>query len=259
MVGYSTFLLVDATLGFGVVVLTNSNGDNLHAQMLARATHADVLGRMSTAGDVVLPDPDPRLRMSTSEHDEERPSLSGLFLKPGRPADSEALSIHVAEEAVSVDYAGETGTVYRTLTGRYVTNHKKLRDFHLDFADDEGVKRWTHGPTTWLLAVSETSGEGQAPQLEPDRMSAALVGQYRTYSPWFPMFRIVWREGELFLSAPGGVEAPSEEELLVEIEPEVFRVGSDPWLPERLTVGPIIGGHAISVALDGCVYSRTGL
>ena len=84
-----------------------------------------------------------------------------------------------------------------------------------------------------------------------------IVGHYRSYSPWYPTLRIVRRAGQLLLAAPGGVEAPSEEEELVELAPGVFRIGSDPSIPERLTVGPIVDGVAVSVERDGCIYSRT--
>ena len=40
------------------------------------------------------------------------------------------------------------------------------------------------------------------------------VGRYRSYTPWFPTFRIVLRSGRLYLIAPGGVEASDEEEEL---------------------------------------------
>jgi hypothetical protein len=236
MVGYSTFILVDQTAEVGVVVLTNANGENLYAQLLARAAHADLLG----LGRDVFAEPGP--------------PKPGTFLRQGSSATSDALIFRGgADSAAFVDYAGATGTVYPTLTGRYVTDHPVLRTFHLDFAEDDGVGRWTHGPDVWL---AEAQGTGSAQS--PSELQAALVGRYRTYSPWFPTFRIVWRDGELLLVAPGGVEAPSEEESLVEVAPGIFRVGSDPWLPERLTVGPVVDGRAISVSLDGCVFSRTG-
>ena len=33
-------------------------------------------------------------------------------------------------------------------------------------------------------------------------------------------------------------------------------LGADPWLPERLAVGPVVGGRCLHVVRDGCTYSR---
>jgi hypothetical protein len=84
----------------------------------------------------------------------------------------------------------------------------------------------------------------------------AVAGHYRSWSPWYPGFRVVARDGGLVLIASGGVEAPGDDEALVELEPGVFRIGADPWMPERLHVGPVVDGHAVTVTRDGCVYSR---
>ena len=57
--------------------------------------------------------------------------------------------------------------------------------------------------------------------------------------------------------APGGVEAPNEDQQLVDIGAGVYRIGTDEWLPERLTSGPVINGKAITVTRDSLVYSRS--
>jgi hypothetical protein len=110
---------------------------------------------------------------------------------------------------------------------------------------------WCWGP--YVLAPDH-----MPPNLMPplDSRLLALVGHYRSWSPWFPGFRIVARRGGLVLIAPGGVEAPGDDEHLVELAPGLFRIGADPWLPERLVVGPVVDGHAVTVERDGCVYSR---
>ena len=241
-----------------MVVLTNSNGENLYAQMLARAAHADLLGRIGGADPLELPDPDPRLRQGVGPTGLLGPA-AGRFVRVAADSKDDELSIRVGDDDdLVVDYDGATGLLYRTLPGRIVTDHPALRTFHLDFSDQAGIDRWTHGPDVWLPSdAPEAAREAAEAGGRPDGIHAALVGQYRTFSPWFPTLRIVWREGQLLLTAPGGVEAPSEDEVLVAVEPDTFRVGADPWLPERLIAGPVVDGHAISVSLDGCVYSRT--
>lgn len=241
MVGYSTFLLVDRTAGFGVVVLTNANGDNLEAQQLARAAHADLVARADGLPEVPLPDPDRRVR--PAHLSEGARALLGTPLSSGG-SDLLVLTDGDDDVVVRVEYAGTRGTLFGTSTGRYVTDHPALRTYHLDVAEDP--PRWLHGAATFAPATSATP----AP-------AGAIEGHYRSYSPWFPHLRVLAREGRLLLVAPGGVEAPAEEEDLVEVSPGTFRVGSDPWLPGRLVAGPTVGGRAVSVELDGCVYSRT--
>jgi len=245
MVGFSTFLLVDRTAGFGVVVMTNANGDNLHAQLLARAAHADLVARLDGRSEVDLPETDPRVRVG----DLSAEALAAL----GAPAAP-------AGDVVHVGLGGQTGVLCRMLTGRYVTDHPALRTFHLDpLPDGSG---WTHGAVTLRPGGAELGGRPDGRSVDLDPSWAPLVGHYRSYSPWFPHLRVLARDGRLLLVAPGGVEAPSEEEDLVEVGrgplgSGELRVGADPWLPSRLVVGPVVDGHAVSVELDGCLYSRT--
>lgn len=249
MVGFSTFVLVDRTAGFGVVVLTNANGDNLHAQLLARAAQADLAARLEGRAEVEFPAVDTRVRRGELAPE----ALAALAAAPG--AD---------DDPVTVTLGGARGLLHRTLTGRFVTDHPSLRGFHLDPVSD--ATGWAHGAVTLRPGAAGLGGHEAGVDLPGvDASWAPLVGHYRSYSPWFPHLRILVRDGRLLLVAPGGVEAPSEEEELIEVAPPDrapdggpwFRVGADVWLPSRLVAGPIIDGHAVSVDLDGCLYSRT--
>ena len=231
MVGHSTFLLVDCTLGLGVVVLSNANGDTLAAHLLARAAHAQLVAE-ATGTALPLPDLDPAVR--------------GGLAGAGAFSDDEGETLEVtAGDGARVAYRGREGALYATPTGRFVTDHPALRRFHLDYHDGG---TWTHGPTTFTR-------EGAVPPDER-RAATALVGRYRSYSPWYPEFRVVARDGRLYLNAPGGVEAPDEEVELVEVAPGTYRIGADPWLPERLVAGPVRDGEVVAVVRDGLRYSR---
>ena len=79
-----------------------------------------------------------------------------------------------------------------------------------------------------MTSTRRASDPGSSVSDEPVPLSVTertIVGHYRAFSPWFPSFRIVWREGRLLLTALGGVEAPSSEEGLVELESGTFRIG----------------------------------
>ena len=79
----------------------------------------------------------------------------------------------------------------------------------------------------------------------------AYPGHYRSFSPWESNFRVLLRCGKLLLAWPEGDEEP-----LVPAGPAAFRVGEEPWLPERLRFGPIVDGQAWGADLSGGQYSR---
>ena len=106
-------------------------------------------------------------------------------------------------------------------------------------------------PASWCPAETRPAGE------EPrDEELRAIVGSYRSYSPWFPVFRVLVVAGQPVLRAPGGVEAPGEDTPLVRLPDGGYRIGAELWLPERIRFGPIIDGRAAGADRDGCRYAR---
>jgi D-alanyl-D-alanine carboxypeptidase len=239
MVGYSTFLLVDVTAGVALGVLTNANGDTLAAHLLARAGHADLVRRLGGEGAVTGIDLDPASRARRLGAD-----ATGGF----RSRSGAELWIGPRGATMEVHHAGEEGALYQGLNGRFVTDHPRLRRFHLDLDEGAGGPRWTHGPEVFAREGGATGESANA--------ARAVCGHYRCYSPWYPEFRVYERDGRLLLAAPGGVEAPDEEIELVELREGVYRVGADPWLPERLVVEAARLGEVVLVSRDGLRYSR---
>lgn len=144
-----------------------------------------------------------------------------------------------------VSSEGTEANIFRTWTSRFATDHPALRRFHLQAQ----VDHWTYGP--YALRRKEI------PSPKPTLKQAEVMGHYRSYSPWYTNFRVILREGALYLVASGGVESQTDDCLLVDLGAESFRIGAQEWLPERLTVGPVVNGKAISVIRDGCMYSRS--
>ena len=248
MVGYASFVLADRDAGIGVAVLTNGNGDAPAAQMLARVAHQ--VFRAIAEGRELPSTPDPSAGLRVSELTE---AMSGEFV--GVSHEGAVLRISVMagpSDDVSISSGGVSGRLMRTWSSRYVTDHPGLRTFALNF---DGTC-WTYGP--FVLAPASPAAEAStAEDRAPfDERLSAYVGHYRCYSPWYTNFRIVARGGRLFLVAPGGVEAPGEDCELVDMTEGVFRIGADPWLPERLVAGPVVNGQAVTVTRDGCTYSR---
>lgn len=253
MVGYSTFVLVDVTAGFGAAVLTNANGDGLTAQRLTRWLHARLAG-----GDRVLPFPvvDPVVRGRGPSAPAVLPL--GRFLGDGPSGGTLEVSVRSPEDVrLRVDLDGISATLHHAEGGHFLTDHPQLRIHHLDPEVDDGGPRWVHGPVTFRPAASASAQAASGASADETPASwRALEGHYRSFSPWYPHLRLYVRSGRLWLSAPGGVEAPSEPEELVPLDEDVFRIGRDPRLPERLWSGPVVDGRVIHVVRDGCRYSR---
>jgi D-alanyl-D-alanine carboxypeptidase len=242
MVGYSTFLLVDCTAGVGISVMTSANGDTLAAHLLARAGHADLVRRLRGEAPNARVSLDPTVRGG----DEPLRRAFGAF-DPDDGGPQLELRPVGAGDPVSVDLGGAEGRLYRRANGRFVTDHPLLRRFHLDLQPSGDEFAWRHGEVTYRRDAATPS---------PTRERHPLAGHYRSYSPWFPEFRVIERGGTLLLAAPGGVEAPDEEQVLVELAPRVYRVGEDPWLPERLIAEVSRAGEVVALERDGCRYSR---
>ncbi|MGH3421572.1 MAG: hypothetical protein ACRDOD_18515, partial [Streptosporangiaceae bacterium] len=158
--------------------------------------------------------------------------------------------------SLRVTQGGVSGRLFASGSGRFVADHPGMRRFCLDPADLDRGPGWVHGPDVYEWEDSEaTSPVPVQSRLEP--LSPALVGHYRSYSPWYPHMRVFSRGGRLWLAAPGGVEAPSHDEELVPLSGGTYRIGADVSYPERLVAGPVVDGQVVSVTRDGCRYSRT--
>lgn len=273
MVGYACYLLSDRDAGLGVVVLTDATGDHPASHAIAYVAHAQLVAAVE--GRPLPPVPSASAAVRPDELD---PALLGTFTAVA-PAGSggavvaaavcdgggESLTLEVgaaADGGVEVVTRAEGGAIVRgrllrTWSSRLATDHLGLRVYPWTATDDG----WAVGP--WVLrrsAAADPSADADVATAAPaalDPRLAAYVGRYRSWSPWFATFRIVAREGRLVLIAATGVEAPLEDMELVELEPDVFRVGTDPLLPERVSGGPLVNGQRISVTRDGLVYSRS--
>lgn len=243
MVGYSTFLIVDMSAGIVVVVLTNANGDNLYAQMLARLAHADVVGSLEDA-PITWPNPDPTVRGTNLLH-------SGLYVA----ASGARVSVAATPErpVMLVGDDGVRGHLWRRPTGGYVTDLPQLRTFSLVPIGDRPAAAFAHGSEVYHHADHPVL---PTPVQAPSSAEAALVGHYHCYCPWYPDFRIVWREGSLHLIAASGVEAPSGDTDLVPLGDGQYRIGADEHQPERLRVLATVDQQTVLVDRDGCLYSR---
>lgn len=249
MVGYASFLLVDLDDELAVCVVTNANGDSPIAEAIARsvATELRSPGSVDTVG----------LTPHWWPEAVTQQGYAGEFVDAA--GDSAGLdgprSIRVTVEErsgdrvrLALEWADGREPLLRTWTRGAVVQSPALAKYSLNFHTDS----WHWGPRTFTRAGAPvpTAAPSDA-ELEP------LCGHYRSYSPWYTNFRVVLRGGRLFLIAPGGVEAPTDDAELIAVDDRTFRVGADPRLPERISFGPTVGGVAAWATRDGCQYSRS--
>lgn len=267
MVGYASFLLADLEAGISVVVLTNAQGDQPLAELLARDLHAgviDAVGSGESDGDSWRASQHRGRRIDPRTWDESEVG-TGRFRSvtdPHRELTVEQLPN--GRRTVSLD--GHTAELFWTLSGRATTTHPVLRGYHLRFVvgTDKGSggsgAGWDCGPHAFRVDAGRVgAGRVDADGADASRSTAGespYRGRYRSYSPWFPYFEVLERAGTLVLCAPGGVEAPDDDVELVELSPGRFRVGADRSIPERVEFGPVVDGVAVAAHRDGCAYAR---
>ena len=238
MVGYSSFLAIDMQAQRGVVVLTNAPGESGVAERLARGVLAAAVG----AAQACSADP---LDASLI------PDAEGHLGSYG----AGALRIEVQRSGagqLQLRAGQTTGRLYHLGGGRMGCDHPDWRAFPHRLDGAGATPRWLYGPHA--LARADTAAP-RSPSNGGD--ISPFVGHYRSWSPWYPSFRVVQRDGALTLIASTGVESPADEPELVQVEERTFRIGVDPRLPERLVFGPPVDGVSLEAVRDGCRYSRS--
>jgi CubicO group peptidase (beta-lactamase class C family) len=237
MVGYSSHLIAHLGLDVGVVVLTNAPGESGAAEVVARNVLAAI--KSGSVEEHAVPD---RRMIESPERYLGGFSDGSRSIRVSRADGGRGLSLESNEA---------TGNLYETGYGWLACDHPELREGQHRIGTVDGVRCWTYGPHTLTDEDSTTVSADSAQKGHP------LAGNYRSYTPWFPSFRIVQRGSELVLFASAGVESPMDEEVLVPIGDGIYRVGADPRLPERLVVGPMVDDEIVWVERNLCRYTRS--
>jgi CubicO group peptidase (beta-lactamase class C family) len=242
MIGFTALLLVDPDDGLGVVMLLNGSGPR-------RPSGRFALGcvRRALAGEP-LPEVehhDPAATVNAGDFagtytGEERSfrvvsSRDRLRLLEG-PVEA-ALEPDVAEGDPPAD--------------AFLALHPALDRFRVGFVrDDTGrVVEAVHGSDR--LVREGAAPVGPAPAGPPGAWRG-YPGSYRSNDPWLPFFRIVLRGAQLWMLTPN---ADEPELPLVPLPEGGFRVGREPWRPERIGFDRIVDGIAIRAVFDrGCWY-----
>jgi CubicO group peptidase (beta-lactamase class C family) len=232
MLGYSSMLMGEPSLGIGAVAFVNGPGDpGAAARFALRALGA------AMRGDTL-----PEIPADDHERVDHADRYAGRFVS----TTGDTLILEAAGDSVLL----VTGAT-RTLLLPY-GEHSLLgpRDrfplYPLRFSGDStGMTevwygdRWYSGPRYQGPRTFTVPGTWKA-----------YPGHYRIMQPWEPSFRVVLRKGALWYVGPSGDEEP-----MTPLPNGEFRVG-DPNSAERISFGNVVDGHALTATYSGMVYYR---
>jgi D-alanyl-D-alanine carboxypeptidase len=143
---------------------------------------------------------------------------------------------------------GERVMLEERTNDRFYANHPRFNLFLISFLRGANghVVEMFYGPQIY------TNERYDGPQtFETPVKWQAYVGHYRAYNPWKSNFRVFIRKDRLILCWPSG-----EEENLVALGEDCFRIGDVAYIPERLSFDQFASGQALRATRSGCHYYR---
>jgi len=244
MVGYTSMILADMDTGIGVVSLTNGPEDPGMLTLFA----LKLLIAAEKGGEVPEFSLEPE-GMQVEDyvgryHGEER-----------------CLTVIAKDNSLYLDLEGKPLNLEAQSPDTFLALHPDFELFPLRFVRDEasaqqeGQDEAEKGRISRLVFGAEVyyrEGVQENPGKEPPEAWKAYPGHYRSHNPWYPNFRVVLRNGDLYLIEPRGDEEP-----LSPLEEGRFRIGEDPRSPEFIRFEVVLDGKASIANLSGGVYSRT--
>lgn len=246
MVGYSSMLLADATVGIGAVVFVNGPGNpGRVAEFVLACVRAALRGEDLPA----LPEPEAAEQVANAaDYASTFTSPDGAWLH--FVAEGRQLFLVRGEERILLERRGRD---------RFYANHPDYALFPFVFtrtaAKGEQGKEAAPGPVVevhhgaaWYFNEGYAGPRTFAVPAEWN----GYAGHYRTTNPWLSNFRVVIRKGKLWLVFPAG-----NEEELVPLGPGLFRVGAEEKSAERLRFDAVVGGRALRANFSGVDFYRT--
>lgn len=233
MLGYSSMLVGEPSLGIGAVAFVNGPGSpGGVARFAIRAIGAAMRG-----------DSLPRLREPDQpDRVEDAKPYAGTFTSPSggtltfEASGDSLLLVDGTARAVLMPYG----------THSFLGPRDRFPLFPLQFAGDS-----TRMTEVWYGGVWYAGEQYRGPRtFTAPAAWQAYPGHYRIMQPWEPNFRVVLRNGALWYISPSG-----SEEQLTQIGPNEFRVGEKDSA-ERLSFGNVVDGQALTATFSGMQYFR---
>lgn len=243
MVGHHCVMMMDMDAGFGVTLLHNANATPEHAMLFA----LNVLRAFQEGRD--LPDGPAAVDPADVPNAAE---FAGVYRREG-----ESITLSAEDGRLLFEFEGEhvaleprEGAQDVFLVPHPLFDRTLLRAVRRGGA----VTELTHGAGVWVNDNAMTMAEplhSYPPQWD------AYPGTYRTWIPWAPLFRIVLRQGRLFMLTPDDSLEPGEDESeLFQLPNGSLRVGADEFLPNRMRFDTLIDGKAWRARFDNAEYQR---
>lgn len=233
MLGYTSYLIGDATQGIGAVVFVNGPG----------SPGASARFALSALGAAMRGDSLPAVRPEDSPTHVKHPErYAGVYRMP----DGDSLVLAAEGDSLLLLRGGERFALEPYDDDAFLVPGSNFSLFPLRFAGDSSgmTEAWYGGD--WYVAERYAG---------PRRFAVpgswqAYAGHYRIMQPWEPSFRVVVRKGMLWAITPDGTER-----ALSLLPGGEYRIGG-PQSAERLRFGPVVEGRALSADWSGMRYYR---
>lgn len=231
MLGYHAGLTVDLTAGVGAVAMANGP---FPAEELTRYVVQANAGQGPLPQPTLWPGWQPEAAIVWS-------ALAGRYVAMGR----DGCYVELEWDGIGLvarDQQGIVGPLTAVSLTQFVSSHPRWRRFVLKVRQSpDGQVTLVHGPTVYNQGVPLST-----PPIPPAWQS--YCGHYRGYNPWQPTFRVVAREGALWLVWPHGSEyrlIPQEDDA------GGFRCWDDGPLPETVRFDTVVDGQALACTFSG--------
>jgi len=236
MVGYYSAILADMDDGLGIVVLTNGPGEPGEIARSALGLIGSVLHNQESPALIPAPD---RAQVG-----------NGIDYEGTYMAGPRTFSLAPEGGRLVMSYDDDTIALERQGQDCFYVPHRDFALFLLRFGREGGqVVEAFHGPD-WYTTDRYTGARSFDYPTEWE----AHTGQYRSYNPWYPNFRVALRKGALVLIERDGDEAP-----MWHLTDSNFRVGKDERSPERIRFDTVLNGLALHARLSCCDFYRTSM
>jgi CubicO group peptidase (beta-lactamase class C family) len=239
MIGFTSLLAVDPDDGLAAVMFLNGAGDREETVRFALDA-VRAARRGESLPDVWEPDPPTRVA--------DAAAYAGSYLGGGREvelvAKGDGLSLREGPLRADLHRAGED---------LFLVAHPALDRFHLRFERDREGRAVValHGPDRLVRDGAVVAG----PEPYPPAWEA-FPGVYRSNDPWVPVLRIVLRAGRLTKLCTSSWEDDVELPL-APLPDGAFRVGDEPWRPDRVRFEDVVDGRAARAVYDGGSWYRS--
>lgn len=231
--GYQAYMWLDISNGIGSVVLMSEPYTPRASFLTLDYLRAAFLGHR-------LPDAPP---LPDFTHIKDPAEYAGVYRGPKLTMILKAEGHHLVmacgeHEVILEDHGSD----------RFYANHPNWNLFFIQFGRSAAgqVIEAFYGPL-WLTNEQYCGSEvfPASPEWE------VFCGHYRSHNPWETNFRIFQRKGNLYYCGADG-----NEEVLVPLGGDTFRIGEDESIPERITFDQVVEGKALRALRSGCPYYR---